>query len=266
MTVSERFIAAAYRRRIEADYPGLVRELKDGLDGGLAVLENFIAPAFLTELQASITPLAIECYGGGERRPLIGGDLRGTLFHEVTYAAFLRRLVNDLLADFQVHLEREDSYPVLNILAGVQGQRAVHDWHFDATYLTIAMPVIVPPPETPRGGKLRIWPNVRRFSQNLTLNRIYWNAAKWPIMRRAVRNFAVHLVPGNLYLFYGFRCYHGIEELDPDQLRAVCLMNFGGPLFDREKGKRLSYDRVVDVRRSAGASAGLNKTSTPSTR
>ena len=240
---NERFIARAYRRRISADYPRFVRELRGQLENGLATVENFLEPAFLADLQASIAPLMPRCYAGEARKALNGDELAGTLFHEVTYANFLRRLANDLLDDLDVHLEPEDIYPVLNILAGPKGQQQVGDWHFDATYLTIAMPVIVPTAGTPLDGKLRIWPNVRGFSQSLLLNRIYWKTARLAIVRRMVRNFAVNLIPGNLYFFYGFRCYHGIDPLDPDQLRAVCLMNFGGPLFDRENGKRLKFRR-----------------------
>jgi hypothetical protein len=237
----ERFIAQAYRMRIQADYAGFVRELSGQLENGLATVANFLEPAFLAELQASIAPLTPRCYTGEARKPLNGDELAGTLFHEVTCARFLRRLANDLLAGLQVHLEPEDIYPVLNILIGAKGQQQVHDWHFDATYLTIAMPVVVPTPGTPLDGRFRIWPNVRQFSQNMLLNRIYWKAARLAIVRRVVRNFAINLIPGNLYFFYGFRCYHGVDSLDPNQLRAVCLMNFGGPLFDREKGKRLKF-------------------------
>jgi hypothetical protein len=239
----ERFIAGAYRRQIRADYPRFVRELRGQLENGLATVENFIEPAFLAESQASIAPLAPRCYEGETRKPLNGDELAGTLFHEVAHAKFLRRLANDLLAGLKVYLEPQDIYPVLNILMGPKGQQQVHDWHFDATYLTIAMPVMVPTPGTPLDGKFRIWPNVRRFSQSLLLNRIYWSAARLAIVRRVVRSFAVNLIPGNLYFFYGFRCFHGVDALDPDQLRAVCLMNFGGPLFDREKGKRLKFPR-----------------------
>jgi hypothetical protein len=234
----ERFIAKEYLRRALADYCGFVREVKLMLEGdGLATLDSFLDPAFLSQLQASIAPLTARCYAGGKRRPLIGGDLEGTLFYEVTFSRFILQLANDLLSGFDVHLEPQDAHPVLNILTGAEGQDQVKDWHFDATYLTIVMPVIVPSPAAGQDGKFRIWPNVRQFSQNKMLDRVYRNLARLNIVRRAVRNFAVNLIPGNLYFFYGFRCYHGVGELDPNQLRAVCLMNYGGPLFDRLKGK-----------------------------
>ncbi|MGA2409643.1 MAG: hypothetical protein ABSG46_04550 [Candidatus Binataceae bacterium] len=237
----ERFIGKEYRHRAQADYPGLVAEVKAMLERGLATLENFLEPGFLSELQKSILPMAAKSYEGGTRRPLIGGALEGTLFYEVTFSRFLTQLVNDLLAGCQIHIEPSDAYPVLNILTGAGGQEQVKSWHFDATYLTVAMPVIVPDPARQADGKFRIWPNVRPFSQNRLLDRIWWNLAKLDVVRRSVRNFAVSLVPGNLYFFYGFRCYHGVDELDPNELRAVCLMNYGGPLFDRLKGKRMRY-------------------------
>jgi hypothetical protein len=236
------FVDSAYQERIENDYSGLVRKVKRMLDDdGLAMLEDFIAPGFLAELQASITELIAKCYEGEKRRPLVGSDLEGTIFWEVTFSEFLMRFVNDLLADFRVNLEPGDVHPVLNILTGDKGQDAVEDWHFDATYLTIAMPIIMPLPTAQGDGKFRIWPNVRSFSQNGTLNKIYWNLAKIDLLRRMTRNVAINLVPGNLYFFYGFRCYHGVDKLDASELRANCLMNFGGPLFDLDRGKKIRY-------------------------
>jgi hypothetical protein len=238
------FVDAAYQARIENDYSGLVRKLKRMLDhDGLATLEGFIAPGFLADLQASTKELIPKCYEGGKRRPLVGSDLEGTLFWEITYSEFLMRLVNDLLADFRIHLESGDAYPVLNILTSSKAQDAVEDWHFDATYITIAMPIIMPPPTAQGDGKFRIWPNVRPFSQSRMVDKIYWNLAKIDLIRRMTRNVAINLVPGNLYFFYGYRCYHGVDKLDASELRANCLMNFGGPLFDLDKGKKISYRR-----------------------
>ncbi len=70
---------------------------------------------------------------------------------------------------------------------------------------------------------IAIWPRRARFK-------------RWP------RNYAVNFVPGSLYFFYGFRSLHGTDELDSRQVRANCLMNFGGPFFDLQKGKVIKYN------------------------
>jgi hypothetical protein len=237
-----RFVNNCYHEEIRNDYSALVRRVRETIDKtGIAVLENFIHPDFLRELCSTVDQLTPLAYETGKRRPLIGPDLKNTGFYEVTFSEFVIQLANDILAPFNVHLEPRDIHPVLGILIGEQAQHDLKVWHFDATYLTIAMPIVMPPPTKERDGKFRIWPNVRRFSQSLWRERLYWNLAKIGFLRKIVKNFAINFVPGNLYFFYGFRSYHGTDELDPMQLRANCLMNFGGPLFDLQKGKLIKF-------------------------
>jgi hypothetical protein len=239
---TERFVNDRYRDEIRNDYEGLIRRIRATLDDrGMAILEDFIHPDFLAELRSTVDRLTPWCYEGGKRRPLVGSDLENTAFYEITFSDFIIRLTNDVLAGFNVHVDAADIHPVVNILVGKQGQEGVNAWHFDATYLTIAMPVVMPPPAVGRDGKFRIWPNVRRFSQSSWRNRLYWKFFSIDFLRRMVKNDSVNFVPGNLYFFYGFRSFHGTSELDPDNLRANCLMNFGGPFFDLKKGKIVQY-------------------------
>ncbi|HUJ51135.1 MAG TPA: hypothetical protein VLW25_13080 [Bryobacteraceae bacterium] len=239
----ERFISPRYEQEILTDYPAFVRRIRAGMDDtGMAVLEDFLHPAFLDELRSSVERLTPQCYQNGKRKPLIGKDLADTGFYEVAFSDFMIRLANDILEVFNVQVQGSDIHPAMNILVGDQGQDTVKGWHFDATYLTIAMPVVMPAAGE-RDGKFRIWPNVRRFSQSPLQNRLYCNLARIDALRRMVRNYAVNFVPGNLYFFYGFRSYHGTDELDNTQLRANCLINFGGPFFDREKGRVIKYAR-----------------------
>lgn len=238
----ERFINDCYHDQIRTGYPALVQTIRSAMDReGLAVLENFIHPDFLARMQSTVERLTPLCYKSEKRKPLVGSELKDTEFAEVAYSDFTLRLVNDILSSFNVHLESSDIYPVAGILVGDRGQDTVNLWHFDATYLTIAMPVVMPPPSGQKDGKFRIWPNVREFSQSPLRNRLYCNVAKLGLLRRLIRSYDVNFIPGNLYFFYGFRSYHGTCELDSKQLRANCLINCGGPLFDREKGRIIRY-------------------------
>ena len=242
--VVPRFINSCYNEEIRNDYAGLVRRIRHTIDNtGLAVLENFIHPGFLAELRSSVVQLTPLSYASGTRKPLVGTDLQNTGFWEVTFSDFVIQLANDILEPFHVSVEAADIHSVLGILVGEKGQDSVGGWHFDATYLTMAMPVVMPPPTGERDGKFRIWPNVRRFSQSPWQNRLHANLFRIAFLRRRVKNFAVNFIPGNLYFFYGFRSYHGTDQLDPNQLRANCLINFGGPFFDLQKGKVVRYTR-----------------------
>jgi hypothetical protein len=243
LTTTERFINDCHHETLLNDYPGFVSNIRKSLDEtGMAVLENFIHPDFLRELRTSVDELTPLCYSGDKRKYLTA-ELRNTGFYEVTFSKYMIQVVNDILEQFNVHVEPDEIHPVLNILVGEKGQDSVKGWHFDATYLTIAMPIAMPPPGGDRDGKFRIWPNVRPFSQSLWRNRLYCKVAQSALFRRTVKNYAVNFVPGNLYLFYGFRSLHGTDLLDSQQLRANCLMNYGGPFFDLKKGKVIRYSK-----------------------
>jgi hypothetical protein len=240
----ERFISDRYRSVIENDYTGFVEGIRRKMDtAGMAVLEDFLHPDFLAELRASVDQLAPLCYQNGKRKYLVGGDLEKTGFWEVAFSDFALKLSNDILKNFNVKVESGDIHPAMNILIGENGQDTVKSWHYDATYLTIAMPVVMPPPNGGADGKFRIWPNVREFSQSRWRHKLHCNFAKTPVFQRFVRSQAINFIPGNLYFFYGFRSYHGTDDLDSKQLRANCLINFGGPFFDLEKGKLVKYTR-----------------------
>jgi hypothetical protein len=237
-----RFINPSYHDEIRKDYTGLVQRIRTAMDEkGLAVLENFIDPGFLAQMRNGVDELTPVAYASGKRKPLIGPDLQDTIFWEVTFSDFSIQLANDILSPLKIKVEPDDIQSVLGILIGENGQDSVRGWHFDATYLTMAMPVMMPQPTGDRDGKFRIWPNVRPFSQSQLQNRFYSNLARIALFRRMARSFAINFIPGNLYFFYGFRSYHGTEDLDPRQLRANCLINFGGPFFDLQKGKVIQY-------------------------
>jgi len=237
------YINTPYHDMIRTGYAGMLQKLHTDLDKkGIAVLENFIHPDFLADLRSSVDDLTPLAYKSGKRKPLIE-ELRNTRYWEITYSDFMTGLANDILAPFNVHLDAGDVHPVVGIHVGDLGQDYRDNWHFDATYLTMAMPIIMPPPATAGDGKFRIWPNVRPFSQSSKWNRFYWNLSKSKLLRKLYRSYAINFIPGNLYFFYGFRSLHGTEDLNPRDLRANCLMNFGGPFFDLSKGKTVRYSR-----------------------
>jgi hypothetical protein len=59
-----------------------------------------------------------------------------------------------------------------------------------------------------------------------------------PITQKVLRSFVngksfaperVALVPGNLYLFWGYRTIHTNEPCDPDKVRATALFHYSNP-------------------------------------
>jgi hypothetical protein len=130
-------------------------------------------------------------------------------------------------------------YQVLRCLSGELAQANSLKFHFDSYVLTALIPIIIP--EEGKLGDLLIIPNVRKirsayiynlidkvfldnpFSQKL-LKRLYLSKSK------RIRH--ISLIPGNLYLFYGYRSIHTNEECSPDKIRSTALLHYVDPHAD----------------------------------
>jgi hypothetical protein len=151
----------------------------------------------------------------------------------------VQTLSNLILRPFGYRVDKTDVYPTMNILQGPKARDAINGFHFDATFITLAMPIIMPDANLPRRGSFRIWPNVRRFSTGWARNKFFCRIMTTPILRDRFRQLTIDFEPGNLYFFYGFRSWHGTGDLDEASLRANCLLNVGGPFFYRNLKKTL---------------------------
>lgn len=52
------------------------------------------------------------------------------------------------------------------------------------------------------------------------------------VRRGWLRPVRLKLIPGNLYLFWGYCSLHANDECHPDLLRATALLHFGNPHHD----------------------------------
>lgn len=231
-------IQAAHRAAFTTNRTIYVREIKQDLDTrGIATLSNFFTPTALQQMRETVHHCYDTCLGKPERKPLIGGELRGTIFFDFAMSDFVQDVCNPILRPFGYQVDKTDVYPVLNLLQGAKARDAIHNYHFDATFLTLAVPIIMPDATSSRRGSFRIWPNVRRFSTSYLREKVSWRVMRTRWLRDRFRNLTIDFVPGNLYFFYGFRSWHGTGDLDEISLRANCLINVGGPFFYRDKKK-----------------------------
>jgi hypothetical protein len=233
-------IQAKHRLAFTNNHARFIREIKNDLDTrGIAVLPDFFTLAAMEKMREAVHDRYEICLGGPVRKPLVGGELEGSIFFEVAFSDFVQDVCNSIMRPFGYHVDRSDVHPALNILQGPKARDAIHGYHFDATFLTLAVPVIMPDPTSPRPGAFRIWPNVRRFSSGWLREKFYSRVMKTSWLRDLFPSLTVNFVPGNLYFFYGFRSWHGTGDLDDQSLRANCLINVGGPSFFRERKKTL---------------------------
>jgi hypothetical protein len=219
-----------HRLAFTNDRPRFVRNIKRDLDTrGIAVLQNFFTPAAVEKMREAALERYDACLGGAERKYLVGDDLEGSIFLQIASSDFVQEVSNPILRPFGYQVDRTDVYPVLNVLQGAKAQDAINNYHFDATFLTLAVPVIMPDATWAKRGSFRIWPNVRRFSTGWIREKFFWRVMRTRLLRDFFTSLTVDFVPGNLYFFYGFRSWHGTGDLDETALRANCLINVGGP-------------------------------------
>jgi hypothetical protein len=102
--------------------------------------------------------------------------------------------------------------------------------------VTALLPVIIPSQGS--AGHLVMAPNWRPVRSSYLFNLldkiILDNPATQYLLRLGFRSGLLKLkqipmVPGNLYLFWGYRSVHANEACDPDKIRATALFHFGDP-------------------------------------
>lgn len=95
-------------------------------------------------------------------------------------------------------------------------------YHYDATVVTVIMPIEMPE----SGGELILYPNRRPFRRFVLTNIIEKMVMQSDTYRRRIRGgepTIVRLDPGNAYVFSGYRSYHATLPC-PEGARRVTLM------------------------------------------
>jgi hypothetical protein len=140
----------------------------------------------------------------------------------------------------------QDFYEVLRCLSGRSGQGHSLIFHFDSYIVTALVPIEIPSGD--RAGDLLIYPNVRKIRSNYLLNILdkvlLHNPLTQVILRSCVNSrrlgpVRIKMVPGDLYLFWGYRSVHTNEPSDPASIRATALFHYANPHNHLSDGARL---------------------------
>jgi hypothetical protein len=127
-------------------------------------------------------------------------------------------------------------YQVLRCISGPSGERHNYYFHFDSYVVTALLPILIP--TEGRRGHLVMLPNVRGvrpfyffnlIDKILLENPIAQNFLKAALERGWFKFKRIEMVPGNLYLFWGYKTLHANEACDPQNIRATSLFHFGDP-------------------------------------
>lgn len=128
-------------------------------------------------------------------------------------------------------------FPVLRCVQGNQGLRESNSFHFDASLVTVLVPIFIPS-EGEQRGDLMLFPNLRKAHRNVLFNvlqkafvqnRFIRKLIVMGIRRSWLKPKTLTLAPGDIYLFWGYRTLHANEPCSPEVTRATAIFHFGDP-------------------------------------
>lgn len=108
-------------------------------------------------------------------------------------------------------------------------------FHFDASAVTILIPIEIPNLNSgDYSGSLIILPNIRKFNTgyffNLLQKIILQNSLSRKLLMLIIRDrlekYIVNLVPGNIYIFWGYRSLHANMSINGFIKRSTLIFHF----------------------------------------
>lgn len=203
---------------------------------GVAVIPSYIDGATLARLRQMVIEIVDD--NGGEYTALTGkAEIAGTLLERIGEEPRLLKLMHLIYEKGLGHAAPSQSlYQVLRCLTGSSGLRHAYFFHYDSYVVTALLPIITP--QEGLAGDLVVKPNHRRVRGSYLVNLIdkilvdnkfaqkYFRAQAEALKGGFVR---VRIIPGNLYLFWGYRTLHANEPCDPQMIRSTALFHFGDP-------------------------------------
>jgi hypothetical protein len=202
---------------------------------GFGVLSCYLELADLEDLRQFVET-AVAAAGGESVFP--GEEaVAGTLLEKLSAApAFVNLLYQIYEQGSGRAAPNQSLYQVLRCLKGKSGLKHAFRFHYDSYVVTALLPVIIPSQGSP--GHLVMAPNRRpvrsSYFFNLLDKIILDNPVTQFLLRHAFKSGLlklkqIRMVPGNLYLFWGYRSVHANEPCDLDKIRATALFHFGDP-------------------------------------
>jgi hypothetical protein len=205
---------------------------------GFVCLENVVSPQWLAEAREYVESSLAE-YGEYDFCIIRPTNKKDSPAHRFVCDRTVRMIFESLaLAHCPQGIAKdEEIYSVLRVLAGPEREASSFRFHYDAAIVTMLVPLLIPTAGAGRSGELVVFPNRRPFRRSvlfnifektITQNRFF----RIRIMREfnnAPEKYSVQLKPGNVYLFWGYRTFHGNLPCAPNTVRATLLLHYGNP-------------------------------------
>jgi hypothetical protein len=227
-------VSALFRNFDIAAHRLIVKEMDEK---GSSCIANFLTEAQLSSLQRHVNVDA-ERYNGQYFSHHGGASIESSLLGVITAAPEFRAMLDGI---YQIGHGKSaysnEVFTVLRCVQGLSGRRESNCFHYDASLVTALLPIDIPDHGDDRGD-LMIFPNFRRVRSNVLFNvaekALLQNALSRKLITTAIRHHLLkpeklQLVPGNLYLFWGYRTLHANEPCNPACRRATAVFHYGDP-------------------------------------
>jgi hypothetical protein len=235
--------------------------VQDMNQSGVSVLRNYIQPADLQRLQKFVEDTVDAAggeYVGFDGKEKLQGTLLGELGGQPEFLSLMHRVYEQGSGSLA---PKQSIYQVLRCLKGKSGLKHSLMFHYDSYVVTALLPIIIP--TEGNAGHLVMAPNWRKLRSSYILNmldkvlldnRITQSLLRYAFNTGRLGLKQIAMVPGNLYLFWGYRAIHANEACDPDKIRATALFHFADPHMD--SGLRQFTGRAKARAAAEAASAG----------
>jgi hypothetical protein len=203
---------------------------------GFSVISSYVSNEIVARLSALVTKIIEQ--NSGEYAVLTGAtEISGTLLDTIGKAPQLNTLLRHVYAAGTGKTPPAQSlYQVLRCISGQTGLHQAYFFHYDSYVVTALLPIIIP--KEGQTGDLVMKPNTRRirssylynlFDKIIVDNKIVQKLFKHQAIEGRCGFNKIRVVPGNLYLFWGYRSLHANEPCDPETIRATAIFHFGDP-------------------------------------
>jgi hypothetical protein len=204
-------------------------------DHGVVQLRDVFSNEWLEALRVSVTDHMAR-HGEGDFLIAQPGHEIGSPAHQLVSDPALRQLFSETARLRWPKVDAaQDIRSGIPVRAGIGPRARSNLFHYDASVLTMVVPIFIPSAAVGSSGELVAIANkrpYRRFvaSHLVDLIRTYNSAYRRRVTKAvldAPEKYIVALKPGDACLFWGYRTYHGNLVCAPGLLRATLVLQYG---------------------------------------
>lgn len=202
---------------------------------GVVRLQGVFSNEWLQAMRDSVTD-DIAVHGDGDFFIAQADQEIGSPAHQLVSDPALRQLFSEAARlRFPKGASAQEIRSSMLVRPGTAPKTRSNLFHYDACVLTMVVPIFIPRATIGTNGELAAFGNKRPFRRFvashlvdmiLTHNSLYRRHVTKKVLD-APDKYIVPLQPGDAYLFWGYRTYHGNLVCAPGLLRTTLVVQYG---------------------------------------